>query len=31
LKGVGKLEDGLLTLLDLKELFSEDELKEITG
>ena len=31
LKGVGKLEDGLLTLMDLKELFSEDELKEITG
>jgi purine-binding chemotaxis protein CheW len=30
LKGVGKLEDGLLTLMDLKELFSEDELKEIT-
>ncbi|MDD3042516.1 MAG: chemotaxis protein CheW [Methanosarcinaceae archaeon] len=29
LKGVGKLEDGLLTLMDLKELFSEDELKEI--
>jgi purine-binding chemotaxis protein CheW len=31
LKGVGKLEDGLLTLMDLKELFSEDELKEIQG
>lgn len=31
LKGVGKLEDGLLTLMDLKELFSEDELKEIRG
>lgn len=31
LKGVGKLEDGLLTLMDLKELFSEDELQEITG
>jgi purine-binding chemotaxis protein CheW len=31
LKGVGKLEDGLLKLMDLKELFSEDELKEITG
>ena len=31
LKGVGKLEDGLLTLMDLKELFSEDELKEIAG
>ena len=31
LKGVGKLEDGLLTLMDLKELFSEEELKEIKG
>lgn len=31
LKGVGKLEDGLLTLMDLKELFSEEELKEIRG
>jgi purine-binding chemotaxis protein CheW len=31
LKGVGKLEDGLLTLMDLKELFSEDEIKEIKG
>ena len=31
LKGVGKLEDGLLTLIDLKELFSEEELKEIKG
>ncbi len=31
LKGVGKLDDGLLTLMDLKELFSEDELKEIQG
>jgi purine-binding chemotaxis protein CheW len=31
LKGVGKLEDGLLTLMDLKELFSDDELQEITG
>jgi purine-binding chemotaxis protein CheW len=31
LKGVGKLEDGLLTLMDLKELVSEEELKEIKG
>jgi purine-binding chemotaxis protein CheW len=31
LKGVGKLEDGLLTLMDLKELFSEEELKGIKG
>jgi purine-binding chemotaxis protein CheW len=31
LKGVGKLEDGLLTLMDLKELFSEEELREIKG
>lgn len=31
LKGVGKLEDGLLTLIDLKELFNEEELKEIKG
>ena len=31
LKGVGKLEDGLLTLMDLKELFSEEELKEMRG
>ena len=31
LKGVGKLEDGLLTLMDLKELFSEEELNEIKG
>ena len=30
LKGVGKLEDGLLTLMDLRELFSEEELMEIT-
>jgi purine-binding chemotaxis protein CheW len=27
LKGVGKLEDGLLTLMDLRELFSEAELQ----
>ncbi|KKH93383.1 chemotaxis protein CheW [Methanosarcina sp. 1.H.T.1A.1] len=31
LMGVGKLEDGLLTLMDLKELFSEEELNEING
>ncbi|MDQ1251965.1 MAG: purine-binding chemotaxis protein CheW [Euryarchaeota archaeon] len=31
LKGVGKLENGLLTLMDLKELFSDDELKGIAG
>ena len=31
LKGVGKLEDRLLTLMDLKELFSEEELNEIKG
>jgi purine-binding chemotaxis protein CheW len=31
LKGVGKLDDGLLTLMDLEELFNEDELNEITG
>ncbi|MCQ1537374.1 purine-binding chemotaxis protein CheW [Methanosarcina sp. KYL-1] len=31
LKGIGKLEDGLLTLMDLKELFSEEELKELEG
>ena len=31
LKGVGKLENGLLTLMDLKELFSYDELKGIAG
>ncbi|KKG16652.1 chemotaxis protein CheW [Methanosarcina sp. 2.H.T.1A.6] len=31
LKGVGKLEDGLLTLMDLKELFSEEELNEFNG
>lgn len=29
LKGIGKLEDGLLTLMDLKELFSESELEGI--
>lgn len=29
LKGIGKLEDGLLTLMDLKELFSENELEGI--
>jgi len=29
LKGIGKLEDGLLTLIDLKELLSEDELERI--
>ena len=29
LKGIGKLEDGLLTLIDLKELLSEDELEMI--
>jgi purine-binding chemotaxis protein CheW len=31
LKGVGKLDDGLLTLMDLEELFNKDELNEITG
>ena len=29
LKGVGKLDDGLLTLIDLKELFSEEEFDRI--
>lgn len=29
LKGIGKLEDGLLTLMDLRELLSENELEGI--
>lgn len=31
LKGIGKLEDGLLTLMDLKELLSEDEFESVKG
>jgi len=31
LKGVGKLEDGLLTLIDLRELFGEEAMQEING
>ena len=31
LKGIGKLEDGLLTLMDLKVLLSEDEFESVKG